>query len=488
METSPEPTQRFYAIAAAAIILLSVLFASYVFSDRRALLEAGEETARQIAEQTALVADGELAATRQLLVSMAILIRPPGAAGKIDPAAVRSTLLKLRGQNPYIMDLLVVEQTGRVECWTGNGAPPDVRDRSYFTAHAGLADTGLHVGPPLRSKVHRGRWFFALSEALRNADGTIDRILVTIVDVALLRDHIGVRMAIPDSSQSLISEAGIIYTRRPDHDLHVGHSVSRLRELSSLTANEPGLTIRTVSQVDGLDRILSYRRLRDFPLIATGSVLIERVLEPWQQRTAIVGAVFVALSLVILWIAHRGVQVNRFLSELASIDSLTGIFNRRSIISTASRLERSQEHVGSLSLLMVDIDHFKAVNDRFGHLVGDEVLRQVSHVLTTQCRGTDIVGRFGGEEFLVLMPDTGEEGARRLAEKLREAIESRVVQPVQVTISVGVATTSEFDQTLDRTLARADEALYAAKEAGRNCVRIAKSALPKAHEPPAGTG
>jgi diguanylate cyclase (GGDEF)-like protein len=184
------------------------------------------------------------------------------------------------------------------------------------------------------------------------------------------------------------------------------------------------------------------------------------------------------LAVVAILVVRRANAISRSQAEQANTDSLTGIRNRRSILSDADRLERSQAHAGSLSLLMIDIDHFKRINDRFGHQMGDQVLRQISDVLRKEIRARDIVGRYGGEEFLVLMPDTGSEGALLVAEKLRQAVAERIVQPDRITISIGAATTSEKDASLDRTLSRADAALYEAKAAGRNRVCVANGSDP----------
>jgi diguanylate cyclase (GGDEF)-like protein len=204
-----------------------------------------------------------------------------------------------------------------------------------------------------------------------------------------------------------------------------------------------------------------------------GTIVVSDLLGDWRQRAIMLAVLWLLLAAAIVWLARRANSISRAQSELANLDDLTGLRNRRSILNTASILDRSEAHTGSLSLLMIDIDHFKTINDRFGHQVGDDMLRLVSGVLRTQVRTTDIVGRYGGEEFLVLMPDTGPEGALLVAEKVRRAVAEKVIQPVPVTISIGVATTSENDVTLDRTLSRADAALYAAKEAGRNRVHVA---------------
>lgn len=163
---------------------------------------------------------------------------------------------------------------------------------------------------------------------------------------------------------------------------------------------------------------------------------------------------------------------------LALTDPLTQTHNRRALMERlTSELERARRYALHLSVLMVDLDHFKAINDSYGHVVGDEVLRGVSRVLQREARAVDIVARFGGEEFVVVLPETGEEGAVALAERIRARVEE--TPPVtggeygwlRVTVSIGVATVpSTRVNSPEELIAVADEALYRAKAQGRNRV------------------
>lgn len=165
-------------------------------------------------------------------------------------------------------------------------------------------------------------------------------------------------------------------------------------------------------------------------------------------------------------------------SQLAYVDGLTGIHNRRYFeMRIGEELDRASRSHQKMSLIMVDIDHFKRLNDEFGHLLGDEVLRMVSSMMKQQVRKHDLVCRYGGEEFVIVVIDTGIENAVRVAEKLRRQIENHhfpgVARPV--TISCGVADYPDHGLSRDEVVAAADAAMYAAKQAGRNRVRAASS-------------
>ena len=162
------------------------------------------------------------------------------------------------------------------------------------------------------------------------------------------------------------------------------------------------------------------------------------------------------------------------LEAMAYYDELTGVANRRFAVRQLHALvSRARRHDHELSVVLLDADRFKSLNDRHGHGAGDDVLRGLADRLRSRVREEDVVARFGGEEFLVILPDTGASGAATAAEDLREAVAAqpfpvgRIALPL--TVSVGWATWR--GEPLERLIARADRGLYAAKEAGRDCVR-----------------
>jgi diguanylate cyclase (GGDEF)-like protein len=160
----------------------------------------------------------------------------------------------------------------------------------------------------------------------------------------------------------------------------------------------------------------------------------------------------------------QGMRLESLLRE----DALTGLLNRRAILAQlGGMVSGARRHGHPLSVAMVDLDEFKAVNDAYGHAAGDAVLVAAVRAMRARLRAEDQLGRLGGEEFLIVLPDTVEEAAARVAEKLRQEV-ATAPGPVRVTCSVGVATWD--GETPETLLRRADEALYAAKEAGRDRV------------------
>jgi diguanylate cyclase (GGDEF)-like protein len=157
---------------------------------------------------------------------------------------------------------------------------------------------------------------------------------------------------------------------------------------------------------------------------------------------------------------------------MASTDVLTGVYSRRWWFDTAEKeFGRARRYERTFSLLMADLDWFKQINDTYGHETGDRVLNQFGDLLRKTCRKSDVIGRLGGEEFAILLPETSAAAAQNLATRITEACHSLIVDPSgngKCSCSLGVTEVRQEDAKLDSVLTRADQALYAAKRAGRN--------------------
>jgi len=182
----------------------------------------------------------------------------------------------------------------------------------------------------------------------------------------------------------------------------------------------------------------------------------------------------------VAFLLNRVTASQRLLVRIATTDALTGIFNRRHFMAVLAREQhRADRYATSFSLLMLDIDHFKRINDTYGHPVGDEAIKAMAAAASKFLRPTDMIGRFGGEEFVVMLPHTDEVGAVVAAERIRQSVADVVVsagdQDVRFTVSIGAATYVRRAK-LDQLLECADQALYAAKSGGRNQVCVGRLA------------
>lgn len=242
------------------------------------------------------------------------------------------------------------------------------------------------------------------------------------------------------------------------------------------------------SPVDGLQRLFILRNVEGLPFLIVIGEAHQDWQANWRQRTFII---IIALILILLlaafalsnyWSVLRHMkeleQLKSEAEHLARIDMLTGVSNRRDFTEKAeTSFALFQRHKHPLSIIMLDADYFKQINDNYGHDIGDKVLTMIGDILKNTLRTSDIIGRIGGEEFAAVLPETDIKQAQQLAERLRQALDNQKVainhnpdqNAVHCTASFGVAQANEKD-TLHSLLKRADEGLYQAKAMGRNRV------------------
>lgn len=256
-------------------------------------------------------------------------------------------------------------------------------------------------------------------------------------------------------------------------------SLRKLAEVSNVKS--AALSDEEIQEMDNIGQLLGDMR-------ADEEATLQNRLAASSSSLTTVGLAFgglfvliVFLLLLVFFLVKKDLTIQRQLQDrllvLASVDELTTLYNRREINRRfADEVERSRRYGQPLSLLLLDVDHFKSINDKFGHPAGDEVLRSVAYRIRDCVRSVDIAGRFGGEEFAIILPNTDRDGAFMIAERVRQGIsgepfeltnESNETLTVPITISIGVSSTEkgETDEDAFRT---ADTALYQAKSEGRD--------------------
>ena len=174
-------------------------------------------------------------------------------------------------------------------------------------------------------------------------------------------------------------------------------------------------------------------------------------------------------------LAYQRIKLYKDIETLAITDGLTAVSTRRYFLERFDEeIKRAQARKIKMSFLMLDVDHFKTINDRHGHLTGDAVLKEIGVIIKENIREIDIAGRYGGEEFCVVLPDTDLEGARVVAERIRKAAEARIIKVydtvLSITVSIGVSAYPSDGDLPEELIDKADWSLYRAKSQGRNCV------------------
>lgn len=292
--------------------------------------------------------------------------------------------------------------------------------------------------------------FFNQSPSYRLWSTLLLLALPALTWFALVQPHYGVRVAVVGALMSLLSlfHARLILVQGP-------------RAFSSYFTGGAQLLL-ALSQ--------GMRCLSAFDL-AAGDRIFDNNLPTQTAYVALNASALLMTTIGMVLMATDRLRAE--IEFMASHDTLTGALSRRVLIDACEQeLERCRRKGRSMSLLMLDLDNFKAINDAHGHLVGDRVLIDFTRCAKAALRRPDRFGRFGGEEFVALLPETSLDEALIVAERIRAAVLEDSGQ-TGYTVSIGAASSSAADATVDSVLSRADMALYAAKKAGRNCVRPA---------------
>lgn len=298
--------------------------------------------------------------------------------------------------------------------------------------------------------------FLGCKPSLRLWAGVILVVLVPLAWVSVVQPHYGVRIGITSALMALMSFAHIRLILR-----HAPRTFSTYFTASSLL-------------VLALAQILRFRSA--FGLPAEDAIFDN--FQPVQTAYISVHALAI-LTTTIGMVLMATDRLRGELEHLATHDSLTGALNRRAVIEAGElELARCRRNHGIMALLMIDLDHFKIINDSHGHPVGDRVLIDFVARVKSLLRQPDRLGRFGGEEFVALLPETPLTEARVVAERLRAMIEAKAEDLPPYTVSIGISVSRLDDTGFDEIIMRADAALYQAKRAGRNRVE-SMTALPQ---------
>lgn len=407
----------------------------------------------------------------------------------LSPSVRYALLFDRVGTARYLGSLLALDEKGDIRFDSRSGKPRtgNFSDRDYFRVHIPPHE-GTYLSKPFRSVLGNRELSLALSRRISGQNGEFLGVVVAALRVSFFDDLFHEIKLWPDSSIRLVNTDGIIITtypdlEGPDDDPGTDMSGSPLFHMMSATPHVPF----AFTPPDGVERLYLARNIADFPLLLSVGLSTTEVLKEWKSQS--IGALVLTLAaccfIVLLFAALRTAlresqRMEAYMESMAQTDSLTGMPNRRALdMAIANEMRRSRRNDTPLSILMIDIDHFKDVNDTYGHSVGDEVLHRMGQLIMGKCRrAEDLAARYGGEEFTVLLPGRGANEAAQFAQTIRTGIMEMVPSLSnrslrRVTVSIGVASnSSDTAMSPDDLLKRADHALYVAKENGRNRVTL----------------
>ena len=364
------------------------------------------------------------------------------------------------------------------------GIWPQPSDRSRLVAEIESSGRVQNMQVPLRARDHSLRYVEVSSE-LTDFGG--EPCLLTMIIDRTERHHVEQErdQALAEAEQfraALDNVPAFVYMKDLEHRYTYANAmtlelVGKTKDTIAGSEDREFFPPEAVERLHEVDRRVfrGERTSEEIEVADTGSGrrIYWEVKAPLYEAGKVKGLVGISTDIT----QHKNLE--RRLAHMAYTDYLTGLPNRSYFFEMAQKeFARARRYGEPLAIAMIDLDHFKLVNDTYGHEVGDMVLKEVARVCRVTLRESDLIGRIGGEEFAVLWPNADRAHASDAAERLRAAIDIAKLPlehglPVQFTASLGVATITEADANIDVILHRADKALYEAKAAGRNCVKLA---------------
>ncbi len=364
--------------------------------------------------------------------------------------------------------------------------PINRSNREYFQFHLIDPSPDVYVSQPIVAR-STGNNLMAMSRRLSAPDGSFAGVVVGSLRLAYFRELFGNILRDSRDRITLRRTDGTVLMRWPERD-----AVGELRddpELVDHVSRRRSGQFTSVSPRDGAERLVVYQQISDLPLVIDIARPTAAIYAEWRQYAIAIGsllallcAVSLALVVYLLREARRRAGVLAELTVRASTDALTGVFNRQHFDEAlAHEWWRAVRESSPIALLMIDADHFKRLNDQHGHQAGDRILQSVGAALTANARpGIDLAARYGGDEFALLLPGHTAEQARRVAEGVRDTFRrtchDRSAPETGLSIGVSSITPSPHDMAA-ALVAAADEALYRAKELGRDRIELSEGPI-----------
>lgn len=486
--TSTQRTEQItrWLIILFTVLILGVLWALFLASSFNERDQIRGKEQEQLTRSVQLLASQTASIFDRARTAMDVLSRWIAYSPGVDPLRsdeFRSLANVFSSSSSQEFDLRFVDREGGLYYLKqpSEKALANVGDRDYYKVQVQNPPHGFFIDRPVKSRVTQ-LWGIPISIPLApNSSGF--SVMFAALELqsieALLKSH----QSDPDVSISLVRNDGLIMTRYPFKEDLVGviPPADPIWEGQIRKNPEQGLLTYHSRITDNQVKMIAYQRVPGHPLYAIISRTDSVLDAAWQQSFGTLlfymagfSTLIVAIAVMLLVFHFRLRAIRLQLEDLSRTDPLTGLMNRRSFFERGSiELLRCQRFPQALCVWMLDLDHFKSVNDRFGHQAGDTALKSLADVLRQNVRATDFIARLGGEEFAVIMVPSTLDQALEVAERARLAVASIGLPEGNLATSIGLASWNGTEG-LEDLMKRADAALYEAKNLGRNRVVLAR--------------
>ena len=497
---NPATQRRALWLLVCAVAVILALESWQVWRNYQDAFASARSDVGNIAVAAAQHADDAIKEADSLLVSIRDRLEDQ-PFDQMDRPRVHRLLARQAALLPQLHGLFIYDRQGSWRVTDKSSTPPQASnaDREYFQFHQQHSDDVLHVGAVIESRSTQ-ELIIPVSRRLEDGTGRFAGVLLATIRLQYFVDYYARFRLDARGAISLALDDGTLMVRRPYAPEDVGTPLASGALFRQYVTQASNGTALVRAMIDGRERLYAFQHLEGYPLVALAGISKSNILASWRQdmlrSVTVVGLIIVGMlifgfsllreiragerSAVALRQAHDALHL------LTLKDSLTGLGNRRQFDTLLPvELARAQRNSQPLSLLMIDIDHFKAYNDHYGHPAGDRCLQAVAGVVASAARRPgDLAVRYGGEEMALLLPNCDAVGAQRVAATVQERLQvlevAHATSPFgRITVSLGFAV-----QTPDQAppplpadlLASADAALYRAKHLGRN----------RTHPPPDG--
>ena len=425
------PRRGLFLALSAAVVGIAALFGVVLMDARSDARRAAEISSSNLA--TALAQDIER--NVELLDLSIQAARDSWADPRVramEPELRKLVIFDHSATARYIDAILVIDRDGAVVADSRSTVPRlrDFRSADFFKAQIDR-DVGLFISRPMKiAGSGQGSWRMAISRRMTAGDGTFAGVAVGFIDLGYIAETYKRLPLGPGGTLTLFNTDGTLLVREPEVPQAVGRSFKGQKVFDTINGAASG-TFEGLSTIDGNSRLFAYQHVGTLPLIQSVAAGTDAVYANWRVKAMALGGVLAVLCsgiLVLLFVLKRELlqraAAEAALDRLASTDHLTGLLNRRKFFELAELrcADAARRGVG-VALLMIDADHFKSYNDRYGHVAGDAVLGAIGRCIRDELRAADdLAARFGGEEFIVLLPGLARAGAFVTAEAIRAAV------------------------------------------------------------------